>query len=66
MVQLILNQFNGSPLSLEFKVLGLRVAYLQHFADVAGTEDLVDDGELLGVIRREVRSEDAVLGATAS
>lgn len=37
---------------------------LQVFVDVAGTEDPVNAGELLRVVRREVRSEDAVLSAS--
>ena len=36
---------------------------LQHFANVASTKDLVNNGKLMGVIRREVRGENAVFGA---
>jgi hypothetical protein len=36
---------------------------LQHFANVASTKDLVNNGKLVGVIRREVRGENAVFGA---
>ena len=39
--------------------------YLQHFADVACAENLVNDGELMRVVGREIRGEDAVLGAPA-
>lgn len=40
--------------------------YLQHFADIASTENLMNDGELVRVVGREVRSEDAVFCAAAS
>lgn len=40
--------------------------YLKHFADIAGAEDLVNDGELVGVVGGEVGGEDAVLGAAAA
>jgi hypothetical protein len=36
---------------------------LQHLADIAGSEDLMDDGELVGVIGREVGCEHALLRA---
>ena len=36
---------------------------LQHLAHVAGAEDLVHDGKLVGIVRREEGGEDAVLGA---
>lgn len=39
---------------------------LQHFANVASTKDLMNNGKLVGIIRREVRSKDAVFGATAT
>ena len=39
------------------------VQYLEHLADIAGAEDLVDDGELVGVVGGEEGREDAVLGA---
>ena len=35
---------------------------LQHFADIASTKNLVNYGKLMGIIRREVRGKDAVLG----
>lgn len=38
---------------------------LQHLANVAGAEDLVDDRELVRVIRGEVGGKDAVLGAAS-
>ena len=38
-------------------------AYQEHPGDVAGAEDLVDDGELVGVVGGEEGREDAVLGA---
>jgi hypothetical protein len=38
-------------------------AHLEHLGDVAGAEDPVDDGELVGVVGREEWREDAVLGA---
>jgi hypothetical protein len=37
---------------------------LQHFANVASAKDLVNNGKLVGVIRREVRGENAVFGAS--
>ncbi|XP_052185322.1 cytosolic endo-beta-N-acetylglucosaminidase 1 [Diospyros lotus] len=39
---------------------------LQDFANIASTKDLVNSGKLVGIIRREVRSKYAVLGASAS
>jgi hypothetical protein len=39
---------------------------LQHFADIASTKNLVNNGKLVRVVRREVRCKDAVLGAAAS
>lgn len=36
---------------------------LQHFADIAGAEDLVDDGETVRIVGGEVRGEDAVFRA---
>lgn len=40
--------------------------YLQHFANVASTEDLVNDGKLMRVIGGEIRRENAVRGAPAA
>lgn len=37
--------------------------YLQHLAHVASAEDLMDNGELVGVVGGEEGREDAVLGA---
>lgn len=37
---------------------------LQHLANVASTKHFVNNGELMGIIGREVRSESAVLGAS--
>jgi hypothetical protein len=37
--------------------------YLEHLGDVAGAEDLVYDGELVGIVGGEEGREDAVLGA---
>ena len=34
---------------------------LQHLADIAGAEDLVHDGELVGVLRKEVWHEHTLL-----
>lgn len=39
---------------------------LQHLADIASAKDLVNNGKLVGVIRREVRGKDAVLCAAAA
>lgn len=36
---------------------------LQHLVDIAGTEDLVDVGELVRLVGREVRGEHTVLRA---
>lgn len=41
-------------------------SYLQHFADVGGAEDFVDNGELVGVVGGEIGGEDAVFGAAAA
>lgn len=35
---------------------------LQHLANVASTKHLVNNGKLVGIIRRKVRSKDAVFG----
>lgn len=37
--------------------------YLKHLADIAGAKDLVDDGKLVRILRREVGREHALLGA---
>ena len=37
--------------------------YLKHLADIAGAKDLVDDGKLVRILRREVGCEHALLGA---
>ena len=37
--------------------------YLQELVDIAGSKDLVHIGKLLGLISREVRSKQALLGA---
>jgi hypothetical protein len=50
---------------LEMNACGKRERDLQHFANVASTKDLVNNGKLVGVIRREVRGENAVFGASA-
>lgn len=39
---------------------------LQHFANIAGTEDLVDDRELVGIVGREIRGENAIFRAPPS
>lgn len=39
---------------------------LQHLAHIASTENLVNNGKLMGIIRREERREDAILGAAPS
>ena len=39
---------------------------LQHLADIAGAKDLMDDGELVGVLRWEVGREHALLRAPPS
>lgn len=44
---------------------GAEESDLQHLANVAGTKDLVDDGEFVGVVGREVGSKDAVFGAAS-
>ena len=38
-------------------------ADLEHVADIAGAKDLVDDGKLVRILRREVGCEHALLGA---
>ena len=48
------------------KRMKVRDIYLQHCADIAGTKDLMHNGKLARVVRRKVRSKDAVFGATAS
>lgn len=45
---------------------GGRETDLKHFANIACTKDFVNNGKLLGVIRREVRGEDAVLCAASA
>jgi len=40
--------------------------YQEHLGDVAGAEDLVDGGELVGFVRREVGGEGALLRAAAA
>lgn len=40
--------------------------YQEHLGDVASAEDLVDGGELVGFMRREVRGEGALLRAAAA
>lgn len=42
------------------------VWYLQHFANVASAKNLVNYGELLGFIRRKIRSKGAIFCASAS
>jgi hypothetical protein len=37
--------------------------YEEHLGDVAGAEDLVDGGELVGIVRGEVGGEGALVGA---
>lgn len=37
--------------------------YQEHLGDVAGAEDLVDGGELVGLVRGEVGREGALVGA---
>lgn len=39
----------------------IQYVYQQHLANIASAEDLVDESELVGVVRGKVRSEDAVL-----
>jgi hypothetical protein len=41
----------------------MRRTYLQHLADIAGTKDLVDNGELVGILGWEVWREHALLRA---
>jgi len=41
-------------------------AYQEHPGDVAGAEDLVDGGEVVGLVRREVGGEGALLRAAAA
>jgi hypothetical protein len=41
-------------------------AYQEHLGDVAGAEDLVDGGEFVGLVRREVGGEGALLRAAAA
>jgi hypothetical protein len=41
----------------------MRRTYLQHLADIAGAKDLVDNGELVGVLGWEVWREHALLRA---
>lgn len=43
-----------------------RGLHLEHFVDIGSAEDLVDIGELLGLIRREVGRKDAIPSAPAS
>jgi hypothetical protein len=38
---------------------------LQHFANIASTKDLVNNGKLVGVIRGEIRCKNAVFGTSA-
>jgi hypothetical protein len=40
--------------------------FLEHLANVAGTEDLVNTGKLLGLVCREIRRKNTVLGATSA
>ena len=42
---------------------GWMEADLEHLADIAGAKDLVDDGKLVRILRREVGREHALLGA---
>ena len=42
---------------------GWMEADLEHLADIAGAKDLVDDGKLVRILRREVGCEHALLGA---
>lgn len=41
------------------------ITNLQHFAYVASTEDPVNNGELVRIIRWEIRSKDTVLSTPA-
>lgn len=43
-----------------------RKSNLQHLAHVASSEDLVNDGELVGVVGGEIRGEDTVFCAASS
>ena len=42
------------------------ITYLKHFANIASTKNLMSYGELLRIIRREIRSKDAIFGTTPS
>ena len=68
---MLMTHSTAQPLTHLFLSLSLTCANLPRgggggAAAVGGAEDLVNDGELVGVVRGEVGGEDAVLGVSAA